>query len=134
MPNRLKVLRSIVVREHGIRWIAFVWSGDVARTSDVCPMTQFSSSFSDEKIVPSVLLVNMRPLGVRESGSVPDTDGFRHLSGLKVDLLKNDAYGIEIYSAITIPEKLFLGQHIIPCDFGVGSGSERTSGSIPGAS
>lgn len=134
MSNRLKVLRSVVVREHGIRWIAFVWSGDVARTSDVCPMTQFSSSFSDEKIVPSVLLVDMRSLRVRKPGSVPDTDGFRHPAGLKVDLLKDDAYGIEIYGAIVVPEELFLGQQILPCDFGVGSECERTSGSIPGAS
>lgn len=68
-------------------------------------MTQFSSSFCDEEIVPSVLLVVVRSLRVRKPGSVPDTDGLGHLAGFEVDLLENDTYGIEVDGAVVVPRR-----------------------------
>lgn len=108
MSDRLEVLSRVVIRKYGIRRIAFMRSGDVARASNVCLMAQLSSSLCDEEIVPSVSLVDVRSLGVRRVGSVPDTDGLRHLASIEVDLLKNDAYGIEIDGAIVVPEELLF--------------------------
>lgn len=69
-------------------------------------MPQLRPSFGNEKIVPSILLVDVGSLRIRESGSIPDADGLRDVAGVKVDLLQHNADGVYPDGAIIVPEEL----------------------------
>ena len=106
MSHSLEILIRSAVGQMWIVWARAVRASDVPCSCHGDGVIFSCAALGDEKIVPSVLFVNMGTFWPNATGTVPELDHRTHLSSVDVYFLDPDALGGDIDLAIVIPEQI----------------------------